>query len=99
MLSTGSAPSARACAVGRLLGARHLTQAAVCGAMPTRWLIAAGSAADVLHSASMLALAAEDPGLRSALLTDAGIAGGFAAAGGAFLRTGRGRVAATIRAR
>jgi len=72
--------------VARVLGARHLAQALICGMAPTRWLIRAGTAADMLHAASMLALAGEDASLQPALLIDAGIAGGFAAAGGAFLR-------------
>jgi hypothetical protein len=84
---TGRRPSRRACAVGRILGARHLAQAIACGVLPTRWLIRAGAAADLLHAASMLALAGEDDGLRPALLTDAGIATAFATAGGAFLRS------------
>jgi hypothetical protein len=88
MMRTGLVPSRRACAVGRLLGARHLLQAAICGAVPTRWLIRAGAAADLVHAASMLALAGEDTDLQPALVTDAGIATAFAAAGGAFLRTG-----------
>ena len=83
---TGRAPSRRACFVGRILGARHLFQAVVCGAVPTRWLIRAGTAADLLHAGSMVALAAEDAQLQPALLTDAVIAAAFAAAGGAFLR-------------
>jgi hypothetical protein len=91
MTRTGLVPSRRACSVGRLLGARHLLQAVVCGAMPTRWLIRAGAAADLLHAASMLALAGEDTGLQPALVTDAGIATAFAAAAGAFLHTGGGR--------
>jgi hypothetical protein len=82
---TGRSPSRRACTVGRVLGARHLIQAITCVVLPTRWLIRAGAAADVLHAASMLALAGEDADLRPALLTDAGIATAFATAGGAFL--------------
>jgi hypothetical protein len=83
---TGSTPSPRACAVCRVLGVRHLAQAVVCGALPTRWLIRAGTAVDLLHAASMLALASEDERLRPALLTDAAIAGGFAAAAEAVVR-------------
>jgi hypothetical protein len=83
---TGSTPSPLACAVCRVLGVRHLAQAIVCGALPTRWLIRAGAAADLLHAVSMLALAGKDDRLRPALLTDAAIAGGFAAAGEAMLR-------------
>jgi hypothetical protein len=87
--ATGRVPSRRACLVGRVLGARHLTQALVCGIMPTCWLIRAGTAIDLLHAGSMAALAAEHADLQTALLTDAGVAAAFAAAGGAFLRTGR----------
>jgi hypothetical protein len=83
---TGRRPSRRACAVGRILGARHLAQAIACWLFPTRWLIRSGAAADLLHAASMLALAGEDADLRPALLTDAGIATAFATAAGAFLR-------------
>jgi hypothetical protein len=83
---SGRPPSRRARAIGRVLGVRHLAQAAICGAAPTRWLIGAGAAADVLHAVSMAALAAEDAELRPALLTDAAIATAFAAAGGASLR-------------
>ncbi len=85
----GSRPSRRACAVCRVLGLRHLAQAIVCGALPTRWLIRAGTAADLFHAASMLALAGEYEELRPALLTDAAIAAGFAAAGQAILRGDR----------
>ena len=73
-------------AVARVLGVRHLAHAIACGVIPARWLIRAGTAADVLHAASMLALAGEDAALRPALLTDAGIAAAFATVGGAFLR-------------
>jgi len=90
---TGRRPSRRVQAVARLLGLRHLAQALVCGAAPTRWLIRAGAAADLLHAASMLAVAAEDRRLQPAALTDAGIATGFAAAAGAFLRVSPRRLA------
>lgn len=88
-LRTGCRPSSRARAVGRVLGARHLAQAVICGVFPTRWLVGAGAAADAAHCASMLTLAGADAGLRPALLTDAAIAGGFAAAGEAFLHGSR----------
>jgi hypothetical protein len=88
MARTRLRPSGRACAVGRVLGARHLAQALICGATPTPRLIRAGVAVDLLHAASMLALAAENADVRSALLTDASIAAAFAGAGSAFLQTG-----------
>jgi hypothetical protein len=83
---TGRPPSRRACITARLLGARHLAQAAICGAMPVRGLIEAGTAADSLHAASMFALAVTDREDRAALLADALIATAFAAAAGAALR-------------
>lgn len=77
--ATGHAASSRAKGVARLLGARHLAQAALCGAFPARGLLAAGAAADGLHAASMLALACSDAGVRTAVLADAGIEALFAA--------------------
>jgi hypothetical protein len=70
---TGQPASSRARAVARVLGARHVAQAAVCGLVPTRGLIQAGAAADSLHAASMLGLAGAEPGLRRALLADTAI--------------------------
>ncbi len=96
---TGSTPSPLACAICRVLGGRHLAQAILCGALPTRWLIRAGAAADLLHAASMLALAGKNERLRPALLTDAAIAGGFAAAGQATLRGDPAIRAALVRTR
>jgi hypothetical protein len=83
---TGSPPSRRACVICRVLGLRHLAQAAVCGAYPARWLVRAGVAVDLLHAASMVALAGEDAHLRPAALGDSAVAGGFAAVGGVVLR-------------
>jgi hypothetical protein len=83
---TGRQASGRARAVARILGARHLAQAAICGAVPARGLIEAGSAADGLHAASMLVLAGIDPGLRRALLGDALVATTLAAVTAAALR-------------
>jgi hypothetical protein len=83
---TGTVPSCRACTVCRVLGARHLVQAAVSAAIPLRWMIRAGAWADLLHATSMAALAADDPALRPALLADSAVAGAFAASGGALSR-------------
>jgi hypothetical protein len=69
---TGTVPSRRACTVCRVLGARHLVQAAVSAAIPLRWMIRAGAWADLA--------------LRPALLTDSAVAGAFAASGGALSR-------------
>jgi hypothetical protein len=84
--ATGRAASRRACVVARVLGARHLAQAVVCGLLPTRPVIAAGATADELHAASMLALSAIAPGVRRAVLADAVTATALAAAGEASLR-------------
>jgi len=75
---TGAPVSGRVRAVARVLGARQLVQAAVCGLAPGRGLVQAGAAADGLHSASMLALAGTEPVLRRALLADGAIAAAFA---------------------
>jgi hypothetical protein len=69
-------------AVGRVLGVRHVAQAVVSLARPTPAVLALGAGADVLHSASMVALAALDRPRRRLGCTDALIAAAFAAAGG-----------------
>jgi hypothetical protein len=68
-------PGSRAAAVLRLLGARHLGQAVITAARPSRAVYTLGAAADLLHAASCLALAAADRRWRHA-----GIAGGTGAA-------------------
>ncbi|MCZ2401967.1 hypothetical protein IV498_01890 [Paenarthrobacter sp. Z7-10] len=71
----------RAAAVVRVLGARHLLQAAVLGLAPASPMLhRCGSVVDVLHSASMVLLAVFDRRRRSAALADAVVAGVFAAA-------------------
>ena len=83
---TGEPATPRVRSVVRVLGVRHLAQAAICGLVPARGLIRAGTATDGLHSASMLALAGVEPQLRRALLADAAVAAAFAAAAEAALR-------------
>ena len=83
-LVTGEAPSARARAVVRILGARHLAQAVLTMWRPRRTVLAAGAGIDWCHAASMLALAVASPGLRRAGLADAMAAGAFTATGAAF---------------
>jgi len=74
--------SARARGVTRLLGARHLLQAALTsGPAPGAARLAIGAAVDLTHAASMAALAAADPKLRRATLADALIETTFGAAG------------------
>ena len=67
---TGQVPSLRARRVARVLGARHLAQAAITAWAPGPGLVAAGAAVDVCHALSMLALAAVHQPLRRAELGD-----------------------------
>lgn len=82
---TGAPVSGRVLAVARVLGARQLAQAAVCGLAPARGLIQAGAVVDGLHGASILALAGEKPRLRRALLAETVIAAALASAAAASL--------------
>ena len=67
---TGQVPSLRARRVARVLGIRHLAQAAITAWAPGPGLVAAGAAIDVCHAVSMLALAAANRPLRRAELAD-----------------------------
>ena len=71
---------ARGQAVARALGARQLAQALASGPEPSFPVLALGVEIDLLHAASMLALALDGRRRRPAL-TDALIAAGFALAG------------------
>lgn len=82
-LATGRAPSPKARTVARVLGARHLAQAVLTLCRPRRPVLLAGAGIDVCHAASMLALAAAQPPMRRAGLTDAAAATAFAATGAA----------------
>lgn len=83
----------------RVIGARHLAQAAITAPRPTPAVLAVGAQVDLLHAASMVVAAAADSERRARLLSDAGVAGllgllGFAAyasAGGGHWETGRPR--------
>jgi len=66
--------------VARVLGARQLIQALVSGRVPGYPVLALGVEVDLLHAASMLALALAR-GRRRPALTDALIASAFALAG------------------
>ena len=81
---TPATPGTRA--VARVLGVRHLSQAIVSLARPTPAVLALGSGADVLHSASMVALAVWDRPRRRLGSTDALIAATFALVGGTLAR-------------
>ncbi|MFU8871789.1 hypothetical protein [Micromonospora sp. SL4-19] len=62
----------------RVLGVRHLAQAAVTLRRPVPVVLVAGAAADLLHASTALALAAVDRRQRRIALRDAAIAGGWA---------------------
>ena len=79
-LVTGRIPSPRACRVARVLGARHLIQAAVTAAAPRPEVFAIGGEVDTVHAASML-LASIWPGARRAALADALVEAALAAGG------------------
>ena len=82
-LCTGRPASPCARAVARLLGFRHLAQAAVTARTPTPVVLAIGAQVDLAHAASMLALGAANWPLRRAPLSDALVAVIFAALGAA----------------
>ncbi len=67
--------------IARILGLRHLVQAAIVARRPTRDRLLAGAAVDAAHATSMLALALLRPDHRALALADAGCASTFAAAG------------------
>ena len=84
-LATGRTPSRRTRRVARVLGIRHLVQAALTATAPTPAVFAAGGQVDAVHAASML-VAGVWPAERRAALADALVetalsAGGRAAAG------------------
>ena len=80
-LATGRLPSRQACRVARVLGTRHLIQAALTAAAPGRAVLALGGQVDAVHTASVLLLAAVSRAQRRAAVTDALTEAAFAAAG------------------
>jgi hypothetical protein len=70
-LCTGRPPGPRARRVARVLGARHVVQAAITAANPGPTVITLGALTDLLHAASMFALAAVDQTPRRAEFADA----------------------------
>ena len=80
-LATRHPASRRTCRVARVLGTRHLIQAALTAAAPGPGVLAAGGQVDAVHTASMLLLAAVSRAGRRAALTDALTEAAFAAAG------------------
>jgi hypothetical protein len=87
-MATGRPAGARARGVTRLLGARHLLQAALTPGPAPGARLAIGAAVDLTHAASMAALAAADPKLRRAILADALIETTLGTAGLAAARHG-----------
>jgi hypothetical protein len=80
-MCTGRPAGARARNVARLLGARHVLQAAVTAvAAPGAEALGIGAAIDLTHAASMAGLAVLDRRVRRVTLADALIETGFAAA-------------------
>lgn len=79
-LATGQVPTRRTCRVARVLGIRHLMQAALTAVAPRPEVFAIGAEVDAVHSASML-LAAIWPAGRRAALTDALAEAALAVAG------------------
>ncbi len=76
-------------AVARVLGVRHLVQAALSGLDPGPDVLGLGVWVDTTHAASAVGLAVLDPNRRRAGLVDAGVAGAWALAGYRDLSSGR----------
>jgi hypothetical protein len=90
-LGTGGPASPRAQNVTRVLGVRHLVQAALtAGAPPGTARLGIGAAVDLAHAASMIGLALLDRTVRRATLVDAAIETLLAGAGLARLADGAG---------
>ncbi len=98
-LSGAGPASSRTLAVTRVLGARHLIQAAVTAAAPNAAVLTVGAQVDCAHAASMLAVAAASRPLRRAGLADGLIATVLAVAGLAVAGTGTARPPRRQRAR
>jgi len=73
--------------VARVLGARHLTQAALSGINPSPEVLAMGVWVDVAHASTAVALAVVDRTRARAGLADAAVAGLWAGVGWRDLRT------------
>lgn len=81
----------RAIVVTRILGARHLVQAALSGVNPGPEVLAAGVWVDTVHSATALGLALLDRRRARGGVIDAVVAGSWAGLGWRHLRTGQAR--------
>jgi hypothetical protein len=81
-LAGGGAPPGRAALVtARVLGARHLAQAAASALWPSPAVLTAGLATDLTHASSLLVLADLRPRYRRLAGTDALVASAFAVTG------------------
>jgi len=80
-LATGRAATRRTRETARVLGARHLVQAALTAAAPEPRVFALGGQADALHAASMVLLAVVSRRGRGPALADALTEAAFAAMG------------------
>lgn len=86
--AAGRPAGPRARAVARVLGARHLLQAAVTSATaPSTESLGIGAAIDLAHAASMACLAIGDRRLRRVTAPDALVATALAAVGVALARS------------
>ncbi|GAA2016895.1 hypothetical protein GCM10009756_00710 [Pseudokineococcus marinus] len=83
---SGHGPDVRGRRVLRVLGARHLVQAAGGRVLPPRLAVGGGAAVDGIHSATALALGLLDAGRRRAALVSAVVAGAWCAWGAARYR-------------
>lgn len=72
---------AKSVVITRILGARHLTQAALSGLRPSPEVLAMGAWVDGVHALTAMGLAAVDHSRARAGLTDTVVAGVWAAAG------------------
>lgn len=88
-LGTGRQPSPRTCRVARLLGVRHLVQAALSAVAPRPEMLALGAQVDTVHTASMLMVATVSRAGRRTALTDAVAEAALAAAGALAAREAR----------
>jgi hypothetical protein len=70
----GASPGRATRAVARVLGARHVSQAVLTMAVPSRQVLRWGGFADLAHATTDLVAAAADVRYRRAALIDAGIA-------------------------
>jgi hypothetical protein len=88
-LATGRPAGARARAVARVLGARHLLQAALTTAAAcSAGSLGLGAVVDLAHAASMATLGLADRQVRRLTLSDALVESTFAAASASAARAG-----------